>query len=138
MKTIKPYIWFLSIITTFIVIISCQNDLSTSRDFLIKVDSIHFPDSVASNTPFNIEFFGTIGFNGCTKFKSFLPVYKDNKYTIGAWGTYDDKSGQCPDMLVLLDGKKLNLTVPSPGIYLIVIQEPDNSSLVVQIIANQK
>jgi hypothetical protein len=136
MKTFQTSGRFLSfVLFSCIVFSSCQNKLTTTNDFLIKVDSIHFPDTVPTFTQFNIEFFGIIGFNGCVKFKSFMSSTNDNRITISAWGTFDDKAGTCPDMLVSLDGIKFNTTFTSPGTYLIIVQEPDNSSLVVQIIA---
>jgi hypothetical protein len=122
--------------TISLILLSCHNDLNTFDDFLIKVDSIHVPITITSNTPFDIEFFGTIGWNGCLSFKTFNQIYKNNDITIEAWGTYDNKAGICPTVMVYLDGRKLNITIPLPGIYKISIKEPDYTSLVRQITVN--
>jgi hypothetical protein len=107
----------------------------SSSDFLIKVDSINVPKSVNSETPFDIEFFGTIGFDGCTEFKTFNQIYDNNDITIEAWGTYNNQT-KCPTVMVSLDGQKLNLTIYSRGVYTILIREPDSFSIVRQITVN--
>jgi hypothetical protein len=135
MITVKSYIRLLSLITFSIICLSCHNDLSSSSDFLIKVDSINVPKSVNSETPFDIEFFGTIGFDGCTEFKTFNQIYDNNDITIEAWGTYNNQT-KCPTVMVSLDGQKLNLTIYSRGVYTILIREPDSFSIVRQITVN--
>jgi hypothetical protein len=118
-----------SIFILCLFLLSCQNKLSNNNDFLVKIDSIHCPDSVVSNKEFNIEFFGTIGFNVCDTFKTFNTVIKDNDISIETWATSDYSQGLCPDKLVSLKGKKLPLTIPFQGIYKIKIKEPDNSGI---------
>jgi hypothetical protein len=120
----------LSLFTVMLLFSSCVNKLSTSSDFLIKVDSIHCPDSVASNTSFDIEFFGIIGFDGCSSFKTFNQRSEEKDITIEAWGTYNDSGGACPAVLVSLDGQKLSMKIPFAGTYKIHINEPDNSYLI--------
>lgn len=117
---------------------SCGNDDSEAySDFLIKVDSIHCPDSVTSNTRFDIEFFGVIGFNGCYSFKTFNQHIFDYDILIEAWGTYDNSSGNCPDALVLLNGQKLGMTLSKPGIYRIEIAEPDNTIIIKNVLVKK-
>lgn len=120
----------------FTIILSCHNDKDTSNDFMITVDSIKVPDTISSATPFDIEFFGTIGFDGCFSFKTFNLINKENDIIIETWGTYNTKNGICPTEMVSLDGQKLRLTIPLPGKYRIVINEPASYSLVKQITVN--
>jgi hypothetical protein len=103
---------------------------------MVKVDSIHAPDSVASNTSFDIEFFGTIGFNGCVIFKSFNKTYKNKDIIIETWAGWNDFAGTCPTVLVSLDGKKLRMSIPVPGIYRLVIKEPGSTSIIKQVMVN--
>lgn len=105
------------------------------EDFLIKIDSIHLPDSIQSNTPFDIAFFGTIGFDGCHSFKTFNTVLNNNNITIEVMGTFDNKAETCPTAIVSLDGRKLTLTITYPGVYNIRIKEP-GYYLVNKIIVN--
>lgn len=135
MKTIKLSVRFLPVITLFIFLISCRNDLNNnSNDFLVLVDSINAPDTVRYSAPFDINFYGTVGFNTCERFISFKVTIQDNDINIEAWGTSEFKPGQCPDSLVLLNGQNLNLAIPSPGTYTIVVQEPVDFVLVKQLI----
>lgn len=115
---------------------SCTDKLTSQNDFLITVDSIHVPVTITSNTPFDIEFFGMVGVDGCYSFKVFNQIIKDNDITIETWGTYDSKAKVCPEVLVTLYGKKINMTIPYPGIYYIKITEPYGYPLVKQIIVN--
>jgi len=125
-------------LTICVMIASCSNDDSGGNsDFLIKVDSIHCPDSVTSNTRFDIEFFGLIGFNGCFSFKTFNQHVNNFDITIEAWGTYDNSSGVCPEMLVLLNGQKLGMTLAKPGIYRIEIIEPDNTIIIKNVLVKK-
>ena len=57
------------IITLCFFLKSCSLDQNNNNDFLIKVDSIHVADTLASAVPFDIEFYGTVGLNGCANFK---------------------------------------------------------------------
>jgi hypothetical protein len=134
MKINGPLIMFLSIAVTGIILLSCQNKLNPIQDFLIKVDSIHAPDTVVAGSRFDIEFFGTIGFNGCVSFKTFNQIVKKNAIVIEAWGN-DNQAETCPTVMVYLDNQKLNMTIPLPGRYRISISEPDNSSIVKLIIS---
>ena len=121
------------------IIVSCgDDDSSASTDFLIKVDSIHCPDTVTENTRFDIEFFGIIGFNGCYSFKTFNQRINDEDITIEAWGTYDNNAGTCPAALVKLDGKKLSMNLAIPGLYRIEISEPDLTVIVKPVLVKKK
>jgi hypothetical protein len=140
MKTIKISVRFLSVITAIICLSSCRDVLNTTNNndnsFLVLVDSIDAPDTVRYAAPFDINFFGTVGFNTCERFITFNVTKQDNDINIEAWGTSDFKPGQCSDSLVTMEGQKLNLTIPSPGTYRIVIEEPVDYILVKQIIVN--
>ena len=136
MRTFRSVLMFMMIITLCFFLKSCLNEENASNDFLIKVDSIHVADTIASAVQFDIEFFGTIGYNGCNSFKTFNQTIYDKNIAIGAWGTYENKNGTCPAMMVSLDGQKLRITIPLAGIYNIIILEPDNSSIVRTIVVN--
>jgi hypothetical protein len=133
MKALKSILLFMVIIMLGYSLRSCLNDSYSYSDFMIKVDSIHVADTVTLNTPFDIEFFGIIGFNGCCSFKTFNQSITDNDITIEAWGVFENKNGICPTVLVFLDGQKVNMTIRLPGIYNIKIRQPDNSSIVRKI-----
>ena len=117
-------------------IASCKKELSTSSDFLIPVDSIKVPNVVISEKPFDVEFFGTISYNGCVSFKTFNTIMNHNEIIIEAWATYDKNDKACPTVMVYLTGQKLNLTIPFPGNYFIIIKGPGGSNISRQITVN--
>jgi hypothetical protein len=82
---------------------------------------------------FDIDFFGTIGANGCYSFGSFKRSQVKNDIIIETWGKYDKKAVVCPTVMVYLTGHKETLSIPDPGIYNIKIRQPDNTYLVKQI-----
>jgi hypothetical protein len=125
-----------AVFTICVSTFSCNKDKNETNDFLIKVDSIKIPEIITSAVPFDVEFFGTIGFNGCFSFKTFNTVDNGSSITIEAWGTSDFSNLLCPDALVSLNGYKLTLTIPYPGIYKMIIHEPGNYSLTKQINVN--
>ncbi len=127
--------FFIFIIGTTILD-SCQNNLSSSSDFMVTVDSISVPDTVMSGTAFNIEFFGTIGMDKCVSFKTFNRIDQGNNITIETWATYNDMGGQCPPALVTLSGHIVNMTISVPGNYLIIIKEPYSYSIIKKLTVN--
>ncbi len=133
MKIIKPFFKFLPLITLVCFLLSCHGGPYKVESFLIKVDSIHVPIALISNTPFDIDFFGTIGTDGCHSFVGFNHTLNNQEIMIEAMGSYDYQADLCPTVMVYLNGHKLNMTVPIPGIYIIKIKQPDNTSLLKEI-----
>ena len=136
MKAKIPVIVLIILLTLCIGLLSCNTDKNETNDFLIKVDSIHVPETIVSANPFEIVFYGVIGFNGCYSFKSFNTVNNGSTIIVEAWGTSDFSNLLCPDALVTLDGYTLKLTIPTPGIYKVIIHEPGNFSLITQLKVN--
>jgi len=133
MLTNKSYILLLSILIVSLSFSACHLESDTNNDFLIKVDSIHTPEIINSGKPFNLVFYGTIGFNECYTLTNFDLGYNGNDINIQAWGTFNYKEGKCPEGIVTINGQELRIMVQLPGDYRIVILEPDNSVLIKQI-----
>lgn len=133
MKALTIGTILLAMLAVFTGVYSCKTDKNETNDFLIKVDSIKVPEKISSSVPFDIEFFGVIGFSRCYSFKTFNTVKNGNSYTIEAWGTSDFSDLTCPEELISLDDYKLNLTIPYPGNYRVIIHEPGNYSIALQI-----
>ena len=136
MTSSKSFIKLLIVVTFFYVLYSCKGGPYQVKDFLIKVDSIQVPNAVASNTPFEIAFFGTVGVNGCFHFEAFRQNFNNNDIYIEAWGSLDYQATVCPTVMVYLEGRKLSLTIPAPGIYNLKIKQPDANPLIKQITVN--
>jgi len=136
MKKIKSLISLLVIITSCYLLISCHTESHTSYSFLIKVDSIHVPQNITSKTPFEIDFFGFIGPDGCYSFKKFYQTMtSNNDIEVEAWGLYQTDSNVCLTVMVYLNGH-LNMTISAPGIYNLKIKQPDNNYLEKQLTVN--
>jgi hypothetical protein len=56
----------------------------------------------SKNTPFDIEFFGTIGTDGCHSFGEFYQTFTNNDIMIETCGNYDYKVRICPTVMVYL------------------------------------
>jgi hypothetical protein len=131
MKTFRLFTNLSLIIVATNFLISCRHE-ADYRLFLIKVDSIQVSNALVATEPFDINFFGTIGGNGCYSFSSFN-VRQDNlNILIEAWGRVD-KATICPTVMVYLTGHNVTYTVQIPGTYNIKIKQPDNSYLEKQI-----
>jgi len=132
MKTYRIQFLLIGAFAICFIAVSCANKISSYDDFVIKVDSIHLPVTVAADSSFDIEFYGTVGFNGCVSFKTFDRTVRNNEITIKTIGTYSN-SQVCPTVMVYLDGQKLNMTIPFPGVYNVKVVQPTGGSLSRQI-----
>jgi hypothetical protein len=133
MLTKKSYFLFLSVLIVSLSFSACHLESDTNNDFLIKVDSIHTPAIINSGKPFNVVFYGTVGFNVCYSLTNFDYDYNGNDIDIQVRGTFSYKEGKCPEGIVTINGQELSLTVQLPGDYRIIILQPDNSVLIKQI-----
>jgi len=94
------------------------------------------PSVITANVPFDIEFYGTIGTNGCYDFFDFYQTESDNEITIEAWGTVDSEANACPSVMVYLDGRKKSVTIPEAGSYVIRIKQPRSIDIQKHITVN--
>jgi hypothetical protein len=114
--------------------LSCKDDLSSTNDYLVQVDSIHVQDTVISDKALNVVFFGIVGLNTCQRFKTFNINYNNNDVQIEAWGTDNSNGGVCGEGIVYLNGQQVTLNLYPAGTYRILITEPNGTTLVKQII----
>jgi hypothetical protein len=136
MRKVISYITLLSVAAFFMFSLSCTKEPFTSSDFMIKVDSIKLPDIITAGTPFDMEFFGIVGSDGCFSFKTFKRSSQNQTIVIEAWGTYAKTGENCTGPVVTMDGIKLNISFPVPGNYTIYVREPDTYALARQITVN--
>ena len=52
---------------------------------------------------------------------------------IEVWGKFDKNAKICPEVMVYIDGKKLNYTIRKPGNYTLKIKQTEDSYLEQQI-----
>ena len=126
MKNFKLFVAAPLILFIAVQLTSCKEQMEHDY-FLIAVDSISAPNTIDINKPFDLRFYGYIGHNGCYDFDRFVVDKQDELITIEAWGRKNIDIHKCPDVLVNMEGEKLNLMVEKPGNYLIKIKLPGDS-----------
>lgn len=121
------YLFFLSIFILTAFSFSCSEADSKSeiQEFVIKVDSIQLPDSVAVNEQFDVIFFGTIGHNGCYSFADFVVSEDSTGLSLMLKGHHEVSENQiCPTVMVMLNGKVYPHKFPAAGQYRIRVINP--------------
>ncbi|HUX96201.1 MAG TPA: hypothetical protein VMV47_10760 [Bacteroidales bacterium] len=98
---------------------SCAMKTTTIEPYLIKIDSLHAPDTVNVKTLFTIEIYGYVGPSKCYMFeKAYNHTNDQNEITIEAWGRYAYYGDPCEEGIIMMD-HNVELTVSSPGKYVI-------------------
>ncbi len=104
---------------------SCGMKSTTIEPYLIKIDSLHAPDTVRVKTLFIIEIYGYVGPSKCYNFeKAYNYTNDQNEITIEAWGKYAYYGDPCEEGIMLMD-HKVELAVSSAGNYLIKGVQPN-------------
>ncbi len=130
MKTLKPISTIICSILLIMYFFSCKKENEPNYEyFLIKVDSVNVPESITANTPFEIDFFGTIGTNGCFQFSQFETNIFEKEIQIKVWGKYDKNAKSCPTVMVYLEGQTLRQSIIENGNYTLKVIQPDNTYL---------
>lgn len=107
-------------------LVNCNKDKETK--FVIKVDSIHIADTIKLSETLRIEFFGTIGNNGCYDFSHDETNFEGTTISIKLWGK-NSGSDDCPNVIVKLDGTYYDINFNAAGSYIVEIIQPDNSKI---------
>lgn len=107
-------------------LVNCNKSKETQ--FVIQVDSIHIADTILVTETLRIEFFGTIGNNGCYDFSHDETNFEANNISIKLWGK-NSGSDNCPDVIVKLDGTYYDINFANSGTYIVDIIQPDNTKL---------
>jgi len=125
-RTMK-YLFYLSILVIAAYSFSCSkaDPTAETQEFVIKVDSIQLPDSVAINQQFDVKFFGTIGSNGCYSFADFIASEDSTSLSLMLKGHHEVSENQvCSQVMVMLNGKVYSHKFPVAGQYRIRIINP--------------
>ncbi len=113
---------------------SCKKNVADYQYFLIKIDSVSIPESIFAKQPFDVEFYGYIGHNGCYSFSEFVSETQSKTIRVEAWGKLNLGSKICTDVMVGLQGEKLNIFINEAGSYKLLIKQPDGTFLERQIL----
>jgi len=131
-------LFFIFIAVIFPILIGALKSCSKEphfeyKEYLIQVDSIKVPPIINVGIPFQIEFYGTISYSGCSEFSHFTVTRSDFEIGIEAWklSTVPNPGFiiACPAVMVYLDGEILEYQLDDPGVYEIKIKRPDRTFL---------
>lgn len=117
----------------FVFLSNCSKEEFKSFEFQIYVDSIVLADTIQAGNTLEIEFFGTIGTNGCFSFERFDTEFSQNLVFIKAIGK---ASGAyiCPCVMVYLDGTILQINNLTEGEFTVRVGQPDDTELVETVV----
>jgi len=134
MRTLKELLIVLCFLSLIEIITSCEKKAGSDNMFLISVDSVKLPEGIIVNTSFDILCYGTVGTDGCNSFSRFETEKLNNIITVETWGEFHESSSACPDVMVYLEGEKLNFKLEETGSYLLRMKRKDGTYLERQII----
>lgn len=120
---------FITFIFFSLLYLACSTEPNReSYMYIVYVDSIAHPQSVALNDSITIQLYGTIGTDGCSSFSYFdaavLPLQLDLKVIAER-----SASDICPAVMVYLDGKEYKCKATQSGWFKIYIHQPDKTVL---------
>ncbi len=132
---LKKYstIWF-AVLSVITILVSCTKTTEITEPevsyFVVKVDSISVPDTIAHSDTLRIKFYGTIGCNSNYSFDHFEAQKTLSSVNLTVWGKYVANEGAF-DVLATLQDNDVEYKVSSlnPGVYEIFIHQPDSSML---------
>ena len=114
---------------TAIISTSCKKDDSPEmQNFIIKIDSIIYPDTISVVETLTIKFYGMVGPNNCYKFANLSNYFDVGLIQITTNGVhYLDQD--CDTTPVFLKGLEYMLYGIPKGDYNIKIVQSDNTTL---------
>ena len=127
MKKIRTFLIAAFLICFLAYFSSCQKDEDYNY-FRIQVDSVYIPESVLASQPFEVEFYGIVGYNGCYSFEKFVSDKQNKTILVEALGKYNVNS-VCPTVMVYLNGKKIEFLLEEAGSYKLRIKQPEGTFL---------
>lgn len=110
---------------------SCSTEPTEERysSYIIKIDSITLPDTISVSDTLIIKFDGTVGTDGCHRFKTFEVVDSNSILDLTVWGEKPNYETACPAVMVYLNGKEYKMKPDRTGEYIIHVNQPDGSVL---------
>ena len=110
-----------------ILLASCDKPVDNGpTQFIVRVDSIAHTSYAASNDSITVQFFGTIGSDGCCSFSHFETTRQPLQLDVTVWGQRTAAIA-CPAVMVYLNGKEYKFFLGEMGWFKINIHQPDGS-----------
>ena len=98
--------------------------------FVVRVDSISIPDTIAHSDTLKIKFYGTIGGNSNYSFDHFETYGTTSNVSIKVWGKYVANDGAYEVISTLQDNNiEYKKILSAVGVFKIYIYQPDSTVL---------
>lgn len=126
-RIVARYFISLAALSVLLVFESCGNPspVRQPEEFMISIDSINMPDTLAVGSVLKLQFYGIIGEDQCYRFKRFIVDKNISGYKIKVIGErIFPVDSICSGESTLLDGRHLSLPVTEAGTYGIMIENP--------------
>ena len=102
---------------------------TTVRFFTVQVDSLQVTAEPAEGDTLVIRFYGVVGPNLCHSFSHFEVERDPHRLDITVWGKHRDTGAPCAAAIRFLDGEAYSVHPLFDGDFLIVVHQPDESTL---------
>jgi len=100
-----------------------NTDIPNYTTFVMRIDSIRHPSSIFMERNLTIQFYGTIGPDGCYTFSHFSPSMKNKNINVTVYGRHVDET-TCNDAISYLNGATLDVAKLDTGMYIIHVIQP--------------
>jgi hypothetical protein len=106
---------------------SCVTDLG-DETFIVRVDSVHSPESIQLNQTIAFYLFGTIGYDGRYSFSHFQVRRSSSQTELTVWGRKRELEAY-NTAVWKLDGGAFRIAPTNRGNFILAIRQPDGSLL---------
>jgi hypothetical protein len=129
----KKSTFILALITIFSTIAaistSCKKDDPVTQEYyVIKVDSIIYPDTITFGDTLKIKFYGLVGENSCYQFAQWNNEFDVSLIQLTTMGLHY-LNQNCVDGVTYLNGAEYRLRGVPAGAFTIKVVQPDNSTM---------
>jgi hypothetical protein len=123
--------WFLFLLIIVSILSSCSTEPEYNyTEYKIKVDSLVHPNAIVLGDTLLIKFYGFVGPDGCHSISRFQEIKKPDEIEIIVWGKKPDFRTACTAVIVEMRGTRYEVIPEQKGLFLIRINQPDDSYLV--------
>ena len=111
--------------------ICCPGDHSPSwpRAYIVRIDTLKIsPPSPSVGDTLTLRFWGLVGRDTCHSFTHFETTMDSLRLDVTAWAE-ESFSFVCGQMLVFLQGERLQVSLQHQGKLVVIVHQPDGSAI---------
>lgn len=104
-----------------------KDDKPPPVEYTIKVDSIHFADTINAGDIFKVELYGKVGDNDCYAFKEIRDTIDAGSVTLELIGTHTFNEN-CNDGIIYMNPATASISGLTAGDWMLTITQPEGTS----------